>query len=194
MRLRRTAAGLVAAAVSLGLAGCSDGPSNGPGAGAQASGDVGGVDTPGPSGAPAAPASAFRASVDRVVDGDTFVALVGGRRVRVRLVGVDAPETVKEGAPVGCYGPQASRYLKALLRPRSQVRGAYEAGGRTDRFGRDLWDVWLPDGRFVQGLLVGGGLARAREIRPQHEHAAWLARVQADARAARAGLWGVCAT
>ena len=189
MRLRPDVAGLVAAAVSIVLAGCGGGSS-----GASGTGPVAGVDAPGPSGAPAPPLSAFTATVDRVVDGDTFVALVGGRRVRVRVIGVDAPETVKEGAPVGCYGPQASAYLKALLRPRARVSGAYEAGGRTDRFGRDLWDVWLPDGRFVQGLLVSGGYARAREIRPQHEHAAWLARVQADARAARAGLWGACST
>ena len=153
---------------------------------------VSGTDAPGPVGAPTPPPAAFTALGDRTVDGDTFIAFVGGRRVRVRLIGVDAPETVKEGAPVGCFGPQASAYLEALLRPRTQLRGAYEAGGRTDRFGRDLWDVWLSDGRFVQGLLVGGGFARARQIRPQHEHAAFLARVQADARAARAGLWGAC--
>ena len=34
------------------------------------------------------------------------------------------------------------------------MRAAYQDGGRRDRYGRDLWDVWLPDGRFVQAVLV----------------------------------------
>lgn len=141
---------------------------------------------------PSAPDGAFAARVVRVVDGDTFVARRDGRDLRVRLIGIDAPESVKPGAPVGCFGPEASRVLRRLLPAGSPVRAAYEPGGRRDRFGRDLWDVWLPDGRFVQAVLVERGAARARRYLPQQTYAALLARLGERAARRGAGLWGAC--
>jgi micrococcal nuclease len=140
-----------------------------------------------------APGSAvFRAQVVRVVDGDTFVARLDGRGppLRVRVIGVDTPETVKPGVAVRCFGPQASAFTKHLLPPGAWVRAAYEAGGTTDRYGRQLWDVWLADGRFLEAVLVGSGAARAYPYAPQLEHAAVLADLQRQAESARRGLWG----
>ncbi len=133
--------------------------------------------------------------VVRVVDGDTFLARSGDRRsVRVRVIGIDTPETVAPDRPVGCFGPQASALLHKLLTPGAHVRAAYEAGGQTDRFGRDLWDVWLPDGRFLAGVMVDEGAARVLRIRPQTEHADLLARREAVAHTGRVGLFAVCQT
>jgi len=143
-------------------------------------------------GLPRVPEGAFSATVERVVDGDTFVARRDGRPFRVRLIGVDAPESVKPDSPVECYGPEASRQLHRLLPDGARVRAAYEPGGERDRFGRQLWDVWLPDGRFLQGVLVVQGAAEARLYRPQHTYADLLARVEDRARAGGAGLWGSC--
>ena len=106
------------------------------------------------------PGRAFTARVERVVDGDTFIAVRRGERLRVRLIGVDAPESVKPGAPVECWGPESSRLLHRLLPVDSVVTGAYQDGGKHDIYGRDLWDVWLPDGRFLQAVLVRKGARR----------------------------------
>jgi len=135
----------------------------------------------------------FRAQVVRVVDGDTFLARREGRGppLRVRVIGADTPETVKPGVAVRCYGPQASAFTKHLLRAGAWVRAAYEDGGTTDRYGRQLWDVWLPDGRFLEAVLVASGAARAYPYAPQLEHAALLADLQRQAQAARRGLWGL---
>jgi micrococcal nuclease len=139
---------------------------------------------------PLPPASALPAVVVRVVDGDTIVGrLPGQREVRVRLIGVDTPETVKPDTPVACFGPIASSYAKHLLTGR-HVRIAYEPGGRTDRYGRQLWDVWLPDGRFLAGLLVADGLGRAYPFPPQTRYAPLLASLQGQAQAGGRGLWG----
>ena len=147
---------------------------------------------PGPVESPSIPTSAFLASVVRVVDGDTFLAKVGGsgRALRVRVIGVDTPETVKPNTPVRCYGPQASSFTKHLLRAGTQVRASHEPGGDVDRYGRQLWDVWLPDGRFLESVLVASGAARAYPFPPQTEYATLLATLQAGARAERRGLWG----
>ncbi|MDX6245526.1 MAG: micrococcal nuclease [Frankiales bacterium] len=139
---------------------------------------------------PSAPAGSRTAYVVRVVDGDTLVADLPGRpAVRVRLVGVDSPESVKPNSPVACFGPVASAYAKQLLTGVT-VRVAAEPGAQTDRYGRELWDVWMPDGRFVAGLLVADGLGRAYPFPPQVQFAPFLQTVQAEARAAGRGLWG----
>jgi micrococcal nuclease len=139
---------------------------------------------------PAPPAGALRATVTRVVDGDTVIARLPGQSpVRVRIIGVDTPETVKPHAAVGCFGIVASSYAKRLLTG-SQVRAAYEPGGRTDRYGRQLWDLWLPDGRLVAGLLVANGLGRAYPFPPQIRYAVLLHSLQSAAQTARRGLWG----
>ena len=134
----------------------------------------------------------FTARVVRVVDGDTFVADRAGHEVRVRLIGVDTPETVKRDWPVECWGPQASRLTHRLLPAGGLVRGSYEAGGHLDQYGRDLWDVWLPDGRFLQAVLVRRGAAEAFAYHPQVAHAAYLAGLESVARANAVGRWGHC--
>jgi micrococcal nuclease len=147
---------------------------------------------PGAVESPALPPDAFAARVVRVVDGDTLLAepAGGSGAVRVRVIGIDTPETVKPDTPVRCYGPQASTFTKHLLPPGSVIQAAHEPGGDVDRFGRQLWDVWLPDGRFLESVLAAAGAARAYPYPPQVEHADVIARLAAQARQQRRGLWG----
>jgi micrococcal nuclease len=146
---------------------------------------------PGAVSSPPVPADAFAAQVVRVVDGDTFVATMPGTAepVTVRVIGVDTPETVEPGQPVACYGPQASTFTKHLLPPGAGVRAAHEPGGDLDHFGRQLWDVWLPDGRFLESVLVAAGTARAYPYPPQTRYAELLRGLAAAARTAERGLW-----
>jgi micrococcal nuclease len=143
-------------------------------------------------GAPRVPAAAFRATVERVVDGDTFIARQAGRTLRVRLIGINAPESVKPGSPVECFGPESSQVLHDLLPRGAAVRAAYEDGGQRDQYGRELWDVWLGDGQFLQAVLVERGAARPRLYRPQHKYADLLARLGDRASAEDNGLYGKC--
>ena len=180
MRGRQLAAG--AAVVGVVLVGhqLTKGPS------APAAVDPGAVESP------AIPGDAFAARVDRVVDGDTFLATVAGsaQPVRVRVIGVDTPETVKPGTPVRCYGPQASSFTKHLLPAGTVVRADHEPGGDTDKFGRQLWDVWLPDGRFLESVLAAAGTARAYPYPPQTQYAELLRGLAAQAQQGQRGLWG----
>lgn len=180
MRIRHiVAAGAVVAAVLVGHE-LTKGPT------APAAVDPGAVQSP------SIPADAFSARVDRVVDGDTFLATVAGssQAVRVRIIGVDTPETVKPNTPVRCYGPQASAFTKHLLPPGTVVRADHEPGGDTDTFGRQLWDVWLPDGRFLESVLAAAGTARAYPFPPQTQYADLLHGLAAQAEQGRRGLWG----
>src|SRR5687768_2219912 len=111
---------------------------------------------PGPTPGPAAgdlPAG-LDVSVERVVDGDTIV-VSGGERVR--LIGVDTPETRDPRRPVGCFGKQASDFTAALLPAGSRVRLVGDVEQR-DRYQRLLAYAYrLPDGLFVNAELLRRG-------------------------------------
>ena len=128
------------------------------------------------------------ATVDRVVDGDTLVA--SGRRVR--LIGIDTPETVKPDSPVECYGPEASAATKALLPKGTKVRLVRDVEAK-DRYDRDLAYVYrASDGLFVAAYLVREGFAKPLSIKPNTAHRAELAALSAGATAAGRGLWSAC--
>jgi micrococcal nuclease len=129
-----------------------------------------------------------------VTDGDTVDLAIGGRPPEaVRLLGIDTPETVKPGTPVGCFGPEASARTKALLPEGTDVVVQRDAEAR-DRYGRLLLYVWRrADGLFVNGSLVASGHARTLSIAPNDAHRAELSALAAAARAAGRGLWAACA-
>ncbi len=136
---------------------------------------------------PAVPSDAAVAKVERVVDGDTFVAAVAGRRERIRLIGVDTPETVDPDRPVQPYGKEASNFAKRMLDGRT-VRLAGDVEPR-DRYGRLLAYVWLPDGTFWNALLAAEGYAQLITIPPDVTYAGLFRRLVDEARSASRGLW-----
>jgi micrococcal nuclease len=131
--------------------------------------------------------------VVHVVDGDTVdVEFPHGPRERVRLLGVDTPETVKPHTPVQCFGPEASDRTKALLPTGTAVVVQRDREAR-DRYGRLLVYLWRrTDGLFVNRSLVADGYARTLSIAPNTAHRADLGAAAAAASAHRQGLWGRC--
>jgi len=136
---------------------------------------------------------AGRARVLRVVDGDTILVRLDGRRERVRYIGIDTPESVAPDQPVECHGPAAARENRRLVDGRT-VTLSTDVEPR-DRFGRLLAYVRrASDGLFVNAELVRRGFASTLRIPPNVRHAATFASLQREARRARRGLWGTCAT
>jgi endonuclease YncB( thermonuclease family)/membrane-bound metal-dependent hydrolase YbcI (DUF457 family) len=136
------------------------------------------------------------ATVDRVVDGDTLdVSWPSGATARVRLIGVDAPETVDPSQPVACYGPEASGYTGSLLPEGAQVSLEFDRQ-RLDGYGRTLAYVYLlggsHDGHMLQALLLENGYARVLIVAPNDAHAALFYSLEDQARAEERGLWGAC--
>jgi micrococcal nuclease len=127
--------------------------------------------------------------VTRVVDGDTVEVSLGGRTEDVRYIGVDTPETVKPGAPVDCFGPQASSFNHRLVEGR-RVRLVF-GEERRDVYGRLLAYVYLGE-RFVNAELVRRGLARTLAIAPNDRYAERFKRLEIAASRGGRGLWGAC--
>jgi micrococcal nuclease len=130
-----------------------------------------------------------RAHVARVIDGDTIEVLIDGRTEDVRYIGIDTPETVKEGTPVQCFGSRASEFNHRLVEGRT-VRLVFDREHR-DIYGRLLAYVYLR-GQLVNAELVRRGLARTLTIAPNLRFAALFAHLEQAAGRAGRGLWGFC--
>ncbi len=95
-------------------------------------------------------------AVVRVVDGDTLIVEGVGR---VRLIGVDTPESVDPRRPVQCFGREAAQFTRQLVAGR-RVRLEYD-WPRQDAYGRTLAYVFLPDGTFVNAEIIRQGFGFA---------------------------------
>ena len=138
---------------------------------------------------PDPPKDAVAAEVQRVSDGDTFVATVKGRRERIRVIGVDTPESVAPNQPDEPFGEEASDFAKHHLDGET-VRLAGDAEPR-DRDGRLLAYVWLEDGTFWNALLVAEGYAQQLTIPPNVTYERLFRRLVAEARRDDRGLWAL---
>lgn len=135
-------------------------------------------------------------TVTRVVDGDTIIVKVDGSDRRVRLLGVDTPETVHPNKEVQFYGPEASAFTKGELTGK-RVWLEYDVAP-LDRYQRHLAYVWLQKpaageaairrGMFNARLLLEG-YAKVMTIQPNSRHADLFVKFQEEARKARRGLW-----
>lgn len=133
------------------------------------------------------------AEVSRVVDGDTIAVTIAKppeglyRRERVRLIGVDTPETVHPSKPVERFGKEASDFTKAALSKKT-VRLAFDKVLR-DRYGRLLAYVYLEKGRCFNAELVEKGYGHAYTAFP-FQFLEEFRKLQTAAREKKAGLWG----
>lgn len=131
-------------------------------------------------------------TVVRVVDGDTLVIRIGGIDERVRLIGVDTPETKDPRKPVQCFGKEAASFTASLLPEGTAVRLERDVEER-DRYNRILAYVHrASDDLFVNRELIAQGYAVPLTITPNVTFADEFATLAAVARDAGIGLWGAC--
>ncbi|MBW3576767.1 MAG: thermonuclease family protein [Actinobacteria bacterium] len=128
--------------------------------------------------------------VTSIVDGDTLH--VADLPERVRLVGIDTPETRHPREGVECYGREATAHLAGLVPPGTAVRVEFDVQQR-DRYGRPLGHVRrASDGLLVNLAMVRDGYAQVDTVPPNVTYAGELLTAQRDAREAGRGLWGAC--
>ena len=138
------------------------------------------------------------ATVTRIVDGDTIVVEVSDRAPgpgagdagngehKVRLIGIDTPESVDPRSPVECFGTEASEAAAALLEG-AEVRMVKDVS-ETDRFGRLVRYVYVGD-EMANARLVVNGYATAFTYPPDVRHSDLFLELEREARDAERGLW-----
>jgi len=122
-----------------------------------------------------------KATVIRVIDGDTFEVRIQGSPVRVRVIGYDSPERDEP------FGDTATKFLKALIEGREVLLESDVQP--VDRYGRRLYHVWLPQ-TLLSELMLLAGLGRQMTIPPNVKHVDFLMKAQQLGREIGLGLWG----
>ncbi|MBL4775397.1 MAG: thermonuclease family protein [Mariprofundus sp.] len=122
--------------------------------------------------------------VASVFDGDTFRTRRGEK---VRLLGINTPETAHGSQAAQAYGVEAKRRLRQLIVGQSvQLRSDKD---KRDKYGRTLAQVYLRDGRWVNDIMVKEGLAHVYTFAPNFYWADHLLKSEAMARRDMQGMW-----
>ncbi len=137
----------------------------------------------------------------RVVDGDTIIIEdEAGENTRVRLIGIDTPESVAQEAERNNeYGQMASDYLKDLLKDTDRVYLEYDISD-DDQYDRTLAYVWLNDvddtfddssirESMLNAIIVENGYGIAKTYKPTVAHDFTLKELMYEAQSKKSGLW-----
>ena len=122
-------------------------------------------------------------SVKRVIDGDTLL-LTNGEKVR--LIGVDTPETKHPQKPVQRFGQEAYLFTKRMVEGK-EVRLDYD-WQRRDKYGRLLAYVYLLDGTFLNAEIIKQGFGFAYTRFP-FKYLEEFRKYEREARENKRGLW-----
>lgn len=133
----------------------------------------------------AAPLRTVTATITKITDGDTVQAVTPeGTKLKVRLYGIDAPETPKGKIPGEPFGNDARDYLAILvsnMTVRLEIRDI-------DRYRRMVAILWLGE-RNVNQEMISAGMAEAyREYLKQPYRIPFIHTEQA-AKALGKGIW-----
>ncbi|MDI9476853.1 MAG: stalk domain-containing protein [Natronincolaceae bacterium] len=125
--------------------------------------------------------------VTRVVDGDTFIVDFNGKEERVRLIGVDTPESVHPDASKNVIeGETASEYTKSILENK-EVGLEFDVQER-DHYGRLLAYVWI-GGQMFNKTLLQEGYAQVATYPPNVKYVGEFTEIQRVARENNKGFW-----
>ena len=127
--------------------------------------------------------------VVRVVDGDTIDIERAGVRERVRLIGINSPESVDPRRPVECFGKEASKYASSILGGQRVTVASDPTQSTKDKYGRSLFYVYLPGGRSFNELMIEEGYAHEYTYHTPYRYQQEYKAAERDARANMRGLW-----
>lgn len=123
-----------------------------------------------------------------VVDGDTLDVMIDGEKTRIRLIGVNTPESVSDDENENCKeGKIASQYTKDTLENK-KVYIEYDED-ITDQYGRTLAYVYTEDGEMYNKTLLEKGYARLMIIQPNTKYVDEFTKLQTQAKENKIGFW-----
>lgn len=129
--------------------------------------------------------------VVKVVDGDTLdidIPDANYTHTRIRLLGIDTPETKNRKIGVMYYGPQASDFAKEMALGKDITVYLDTVSSTRDKYKRLLAYIQLQDGNFLNEVLVSEGFAYA-DLRFKHSYYKKYTQLGSAAQKQKKGLW-----
>lgn len=128
-------------------------------------------------------------NIVKVVDGDTIDVTINGQTERVRLIGMDTPETVDPRKPVQCFGIEASNKAKEILTGQKVYLEADETQGERDKYDRLLRYVFLEDGTNFNEMMISKGYAHEYTYNFPYKYQSDFKAAEKQAMKLKKGLW-----
>lgn len=125
------------------------------------------------------------------VDGDTITVDMNGKPEKVRLIGVDTPETHDPRKAVQCFGVAAAAFTKQFIGSQNVRLENDPTNTNRDRYDRLLRYVYLPNNTLVNAEIIKQGYGFAYTGFPFTKADDFI-RLQTEAREAKRGLWNDC--
>ena len=138
------------------------------------------------------PKRSYATSVASVIDGDTITAMVDGKQMSIRLIGIDTPESSTSTRPEECGGKEASQFLQNAL-PKGTPILLTRDQELIDPYDRLLAYVFRKsDGLFVNLAIAKYGMASELSFPPNTRHATHIRKAVTTARTSGTGVWALC--
>lgn len=144
---------------------------------------------------------ASQTHIVKIVDGDTFVIRYEGKEEKIRLIGIDTPESranVKAGKDASrsgkdveaivSQGRSAKRFVETLIATGTPVRVELDVQHR-DKYGRLLGYIYLEDGRMLNEEIIKAGYASPMTYPPNVKYEKRFRTAYQWARDNKKGLW-----
>jgi len=127
--------------------------------------------------------------ITKVIDGDTVEVSLDGKIEKVRLIGINTPETVDPRTTIECFGIEASNKAKEILNGKTVFLEADSSQDNRDKYQRLLRYVWLDDKTNFNKQMVSEGYAYEYTYGVPYKYQTEFKQVEKEARENKRGLW-----
>jgi len=126
----------------------------------------------------------------KVVDGDTINVLIDGKEERIRIIGINTPETVDPRRPVECFGAEAKQKAEEIFNNNKTVFLEQDPSqSNRDRYNRLLRYIFLPDGTDYGKFMIENGFAYEYTYDSPYKYQIIYKLAQQKAQEEKRGLW-----
>lgn len=126
--------------------------------------------------------------VTRIVDGDTIEVARDGETIKVRLLGINTPESVGDRAHE-CFGKEASAYATSIMKGETVKLETDDSQDKYDKYGRLLAYVYLLDNQMANRKLIAEGYAYEYTYDAPYKYQEDFKALQSFAKREARGLW-----
>lgn len=127
--------------------------------------------------------------VSKIIDGDTIEIDLDGKAERVRMIGINTPESVDPNRPVECLGKEAALEARKLLEGKQIRLKADISQDDRDKYNRLLRYVWTKEGLFYNLEILKRGLAKEYTYQKAYDYQQEFRAAETAAKNANKGLW-----
>lgn len=128
-------------------------------------------------------------TVIKVIDGDTIAVLQNGAELKIRIIGINTPESVDPRRGVQCFGKEAATIAKEQLLNREVLLESDPSQDAQDKYGRLLRFVWIDDNTDFGAWMIENGYAYEYTYDTPHKNQEKYRTLQQTAAQEKKGLW-----